>query len=496
MSVESRLPAAVLPRVFWPVALSLAAFVAVAMLLAPLSRMVASGSVNYNEGWNAYHQQSASQGKPLYGDAPKLSTNNYPPISFHLIGRMSHLTGDVNQTGRWIAFVSLGIVATLCGMIVHCFTSSAPLAIFTAFNAVVWIAFYLADRIGMNDPQLLGMVFSFAGLYLYIRSEERPVWLLLSGILFSISLFTKHNLLALPAAVGLRLVLRKSWNHLVIWGVTVAGGSALLLVLTQYYDGPYFIAHLIAPRSMKGWLTRVTEYATTFQLPLMIAVVWALHKGVVSMRHTLALCLFLANGVALAFAGGIGVDKNIFFDSMFSLVIIGALVFADLAPYVVRMQQRCVLLGALLLAPSAGVVIGIPMILRTEWSNWKLNVVRERAKESDFIAGVLRSHAGPALCEDLLLCFNAGKPLIYDPFFVFNLLKVGRLQETELVSLVQNQRFRSIQLNLDRNEEGLRPGERGIFSAPFIDAVLRNYRTEVRAGDFVVLVPNDAVPFR
>ena len=100
MSVEFHLRTAVLPRLFWPAALSLTAFVTVAMLLAPVSRMMASGSVNYNEGWNAYHQQAASQGKPLYGEAPKLSTNNYPPISFHLIGRVSHLTGDVNQTGR------------------------------------------------------------------------------------------------------------------------------------------------------------------------------------------------------------------------------------------------------------------------------------------------------------------------------------------------------------------------------------------------------------
>jgi len=465
----------------------------VILLLAPISRMLSSGSVNYNEGWNAYHQQTASQGKPLYGEAPKFVTNNYPPISFHLVGLAGRLTGDVNQTGRWVALGSLVLLTALCGAIVHHFTASMPLAIFTAFNAVIWIAFYRADRIGMNDPQLLGMAFSFLGLYLYIRSPEKPGWLVLSALVFTVSLFTKHNLLALPAAVGLHLLLQKQWKDLALWGGTVVAGSVLLLAFTQWYDGPYFFAHLVAARSIKGWLSKVTEYATTFQLPLMIAAVWALRNGVASMRHILVLCLVFANVVALGFAGGIGVDRNIFFDSMFSLVIIGSLVFADIAPYAAKLRQRGVLLGALLLAPSAGIVVGIPMSLRTEWSYWKLNLVSERAKESDSISGFLRSQTGPALCEDMLLCFHAGKPFLYDPFFVFNLLKVGRLREDELVAFVETRTLRSIQLYLDRNEKTLAPGERALFSAPFVDAVLRNYRMEKRAGDFTVLVPNDSI---
>jgi hypothetical protein len=493
MPVYNPISTTVVPRPFWFIALSLAALVMVIMLLAPISRMMASGSINYNEGWNAYHQQTASQGKPLYGEAPKFITNNYPPISFHLVGLASRLTGNVNQTGRWVAFGSLVLLTVLCGAIVHHFTASMPLAIFTAFNAVIWIAFYRADRIGMNDPQLLGMVFSFLGLYLYIRSPDNSGWLVLSALIFAISLLTKHNLLALPAAVGLHLLLKKNWKDVALWGGTIVASSVFLLGLSQWYDGPYFFAHLVAARSMKGWLIRITEYAMTFQLPLVIAVVWALRDGVVTMRHILVLCLLFANVVAFVFAGGIGVDRNIFFDSMFSMVIIGSLVFAVIAPYAARLRQRGLLLGALLFAPSAGVALGIPLILRTDWSSWKLNMVSDHAQESAFVTGVLRSQAGPALCEDLLLCFHAGKALLYEPFFVFNSLKVGRLQESELVALVESRKFRSIQFYLDRNEKGLGPGERAIFSAPFVDAVLRNYRTEARAGNFVVLVPNDAV---
>lgn len=492
MPADQTFSATVLPRLFWPVALSLVTLLAVLLLLAPMSRMLDSGPINYNEGWNAYHQTTASQGKPLYGEAPKFVTNNYPPISFHLIAFISRLTGDVNQTGRFVAFLSMVLVAALCGAIVRHFTSSLPLGIFTALNAVIWLAYYKADRIGMNDPQLLATVFSLLGLYLYIRSPEKSGWLVLSAILFTISLFTKHNLLGFPAAVGLDLLLRKRWKNLGVWGGTAVFGSVLMLAFAQWHDGPYFFAHVVAPRGMKGWLGTITDYVRTFQIPLLIGTVWALRNGVASMRHILVLCLLLSNVVALGFAGGLGIDKNIFFDSMFSMVMLGSLIFADLAPYAAELQRRGVLLAALLLAPSAGVALEVPSILRSDWTQWRRSYVRELARDSEFVIGVLRNQPGPALCEDLLLCFQAGKPLLYEPFFVFNQLKVGRLREEEVVSLVESRTFRSIQMYLDRKEKQLAPGERQIFTAPVVDAISRNYPMEVRAGDYLILLPNDS----
>jgi hypothetical protein len=493
MSAVPTLPCTPLPRLFWPAALFLATLLAVLLLLAPLSRTLDSGPINYNEGWNAYHQTTASHGKPLYGEVPKFVTNNYPPISFHLIALVSRFTGDVNQTGRWVAFLSMVLVAALCGAIVRHFTSSLPLAVFTALNTVIWLAFYKADRIGMNDPQMLATVFSLLGLYLYIRSPEKSGWLALSAICFVISIFTKHNLLGFPAAAGLHLLLQKRWKNLAVWGGTAVFGAVLMLAFAQWHDGPYFFAHFVAPRGMKGWLGTVTDYAWTFQLPLLLATVWALRKGVDSMRHILVLCLLLTNVVALGFAGRLGVDRNIFFDPMFSMVMIGALLFADIAPYAARMQRRGFLLGALLLAPSAGVAIEIPSILRTDWIHWRRSYVGELARESEFVIGMLRGQPGPALCENLLLCFQAGKPLLYEPFFIFNQLKVGRLREEEVVSLVESRKFRSIQMYVDRKERELVPGEREIFTAPVVDAILRNYRTEARAGDFLVLLPNDSI---
>jgi hypothetical protein len=459
--------------------------------------MLAHGSTNYNEGWNAYHQQEAREGRRLYGETPQLVCNNYPPVSFYLIGLASRLMGDVNQTGRWVAFLSLVLVAALCGAIVRRFTASTPLAVYTALQVVIWLAVYKEDRIGMNDPQLLGTVFSILGLYVYIREPEKPGWLVLSALAFSISVFTKHNLLAFPAAVGFHLLLRKVWKGVAIWGGTAALGSALLLALTQSRDGPYFFAHLLAPRTQLGWLPQVTDYATMFQLPLMIGVVWALWDTRISMRYVMALSLGIAHGLAFGFVGGGGVDTNIFFDSLFSLVIVGALVFAEIAPYAAKLERRGILLAALLIAPAIGIAIQIPRTLRKDWVPSKFafslqrNSVSARARDFDFAVGVLRGRPGPALCEDLLLCFEAGKPFLYDPFFTMSMFKVGRAKEDELVALVDTRTFRTVQLDLNTGNTALVPGERPRFTARFVDALLRNYRTEMRLSGSVILIPND-----
>ena len=305
-------------------ALSLTGALAVVLLLAPLAKMLAHGSTNYNEGWNAYHQQEAIQGKPLYGAPPGFVCTNYPPISFHLIGLASRVAGDVNQTGRWVSLLSLLLVAILCGSIVRLCTGSAPLAAYTALSVVIWLTVYLGNRIGMNDPQLLGTVFSLFGLYVYIRHPEKLGWLSISAAAFTISVFTKHNLLAFPAAVGLHLLLGGKWKRLAVWSGVVAGGSVLLVGLTRWVDGPYFVANILMPRTQTSWLENVTDYATLFQVPLAIALVWSLRHMGRSLTHIMALVVIVANVVAVAFAGGDGVDKNIFFDSLFSLAIVGA----------------------------------------------------------------------------------------------------------------------------------------------------------------------------
>src|ERR1700730_16456642 len=68
--------------------------------------------INYNEGWNAYYTSLLMQGRPLYYPPQALLTNNYPPLSFLVVGPLAGFLGDALFAGRivaWLAFALLGL---------------------------------------------------------------------------------------------------------------------------------------------------------------------------------------------------------------------------------------------------------------------------------------------------------------------------------------------------------------------------------------------------
>src|SRR3981081_31218 len=59
------------------------------------------------EGWNAYFQDAAASGARLYPASDALIVNNYPPLSFYVIGLLGKGLGDDLFVGRALSLVSL-----------------------------------------------------------------------------------------------------------------------------------------------------------------------------------------------------------------------------------------------------------------------------------------------------------------------------------------------------------------------------------------------------
>ena len=59
-----------------------------------------------NEGWNAYHADQAMRGSGLYPPPDGLVANNYPPLSYYLIGWLGKLFGDPLYVGRAVSILS------------------------------------------------------------------------------------------------------------------------------------------------------------------------------------------------------------------------------------------------------------------------------------------------------------------------------------------------------------------------------------------------------
>lgn len=474
----------------------------VALLRFPVRRIGSESEINYNEGWNAYKLALVQHGVPLYGARPDRFTGptTYPPVSFHLIAWLAGLHhGDPVRTGRWVSLMALLATGGLIGLIVRELGADAMVGAFSALLYILGIAVFSPDRLGMNDPQLLGEAFTTAGLYGYVRSRDSVRLLWLSAFAFCLAGFTKQTLLAFPAAAGLDLLLR-SRRRLAIWLGAMVVFAALFTALTLAVDGRYFPLHLLFHRSysLDAALDLTTQYyLVTFQAIVFVAIVWLLLR----MRSSplLASAFLMANALAFVLAGGDGVDLNIYFNAFAAGVMICGVAMAEFEGDGVRPEladgghtrghsgmKAAALMTALFLCLS----IGVPDRLRADHGAARLL----SRGDADLRAAValLKTTPGPALCEDLLLCYRAGKPYSFDTFVASDQLEAGALDFDAVPELLRSRKFGAIELDVLPEEASASSPlvrNRPRFPELWMNALLENYRLRVRTAHMFIFVP-------
>ncbi len=477
-------------RIVWLALLLLLGMCALAALWYPVLRISQYSDINYNEGWNTYRAQMAALGEPLYGQPPRFTVTNYPLLSFHVLGLLGRWVGGFTAAGRWLALASLVLLALAVAALVQQFTRQWRLAVYAAVLCVMGLAVFSPDRVGMNDPQLFGLVLSFAGLCLYAR-DPRSVWFLTaSAVVFALSLFTKHNLLAFPGAVGLHLVLNKAWKNFLVWSAALAVACCGLLLLTFRWDGSYFFSHLLAPRgySLLGGWGHIVPYLLAFQIPFAVAVLWSVRHAASPTRNLLVLAFLLAHIFGFGFAGGDGVSENVLFDALIMVAVITAIGIADLEWRLIGLRLGALMLLLVLGMPFLGILSLLPSQLISEHHARKLQPTFDA--EFRRAVGFLQSRPGPALCEDLLLCYDAGKPPLYDAFYANGQEKIGRIHEAQIVQFFEDSHFSTIEIAIPADQP-LVPLARDRFSEPVMRLILDLYRPAVRDSQFVLLVPKE-----
>jgi len=555
---QLKAPERAVARASWLQFAVLAAMLATifALFQYPLRRISSDSEINFVEGWNAYRQQFAREGAPLYGAPPDLLTGNtnYPPLSFHLVNLLS-FHGDLVRTGRWISLFSLLATGLLVGLIVRELGADSLIAAFATLLYILGISVFLPDRIGMDDPQLLAETFTTAGLYLYVRARNRSApgppavwasavpWLLCaSALAFCVAGFTKHNLLAFPAAVALDLLLR-SRRQFMIWCAAMIAFAAILLGLTFAIDGRYFFQHLVSHRAF-SWdnaLTSITRfYLATFQGVMLVAMVWSLCRF--RARPLLVAAFVFANGLACLLVGGDGVDLNIFFNGLAAAIIVCGAVLAELEsvsiipadalssgappalgapPFSALFAERVGTsrtsglrtTGAPSFSPSFGERVGVGMgktaavaLMLALFLGTALRVP-ERLREGHLrgelmadddagfraAADLLRATPGPALCESLLLCYRAGKPYTFDTYTAIEEIKSHHTDQDASLPVLRSRHFSVIQLDAIPGEAMSQPAtifrNRSRFTPAFVDTLMENYRLALRTSHFLIFLP-------
>ena len=89
---------------------------------------------------------------------------------------------------------------------------------------------------------------------------------------------------------------------------------------------------------------------------------------------------------------------------------------------------------------------------------WGVNVPRmlselpERQRVHETEVSFLVAQPGPAICESLILCYDAGKPYILDPFNSTRLVRLGKLNSHEIVKQIAERKYGAIQTDSPVNQ--------------------------------------------
>jgi hypothetical protein len=220
-------------------------------------------------------------------------------------------------------------------------------------------------------------------------------------------------------------------------------------------------------------------------------------------RRVFVFAFVFSCGLASLLAGGYGVDLNIFFNALAAAVIACGLAVSDIITTAKQTWPTTP-------NPSPALMFAVFCIVVMTLAPGQLLRDREkmrllRVSEDQFNSAVawVKSRPGPALCESILLCYEAGKPLEFEPFSVRSLVDAGTLAESDVLQLLKTTHFQTVQVAL-RSDEGklsetaledslssdqTLPDTKRRFTPNFMKELLQDYRLSQRTSDLAIFTP-------
>ncbi|BAU66949.1 hypothetical protein STA3757_43550 [Stanieria sp. NIES-3757] len=408
---------------------------------------------NYNEGWNAYQAAHAFSNEPLYPDLKALFSNNYPPLSFYIVGSLGLLIDDNIVAGRIIALISLLIVATTIGLITRKLSDSSFIALFSSLFFLAYVGGNHYEMVAMNDPQILAHAFQMIGFLIFLFSNQKGKPLIFSLLLIFIGGFIKHNLLALPIAITIWLFFNKRRSFYVWVIASVILFLVSLVGLELMYGSNFFTSLLAAPRHY--WIGNVASKLQLWFTPILLLLAFGLVLFLSNYGNRqvqlIAIYVFLAGFWGVYVWGGDGTGPNAIFDLIIGLTLASALAIYNLGKlsalskvyrrtlfkpnFLQIIAMLILLLSVLVIIPQRGIEL-LTYLVKSE----ARTII---AEDIDFIA----AHKGKAICESLALCYWAGKPFTVDLFNLGQKLGENTVPEEEFTKLIKNHDFAVIQFD-------------------------------------------------
>jgi hypothetical protein len=459
-------------------AYALVALLGLAILLcltAELFTIAAPVLKNYNEGWNAYHAMNAMRAPAsLYPSPPALLTNNYPPLSFFIVGLVSKLTGDAIIAGRLIAFLStlgIGLCLALAARTAGCAWRRCIIAALL-FWAAPWV---IVKFSAMDDPQMLGDLFDAIALVLILKQPRDRTHIALTALFLTFAEFVKPLYVTLPLAllVWLFVYERRSAVLLAACGVAFAvvgyGLTALFLhteLLGHIFSPRVFLWAKLTGQPGQWLLVEALPFAATLTL---------LRRREEDVLFFAGVYAALGFALAVIFSGGDGVSASQMMDVSMASAF-GAALFLNRMP-----EKRWTFAGLGLVAGLQAVMLVLSFL-----GLWALRPALPELMGSRYATRydihVLAQRPEPVMCESMALCYWAGHSAQVDAFGIDQAFRRGARPDSDLTRLLDAQQFSMIQLQ-----------PRSIFAwpSPLWLAIARNYYLEHQDKNGMFLIPRD-----
>jgi hypothetical protein len=400
--------------------------------------------LDIDEPWNAYHADEVAAGRTLYPAPTSLVTNNYPPLSFYLVGSIASVGFDALYVGRILSILATLAIALAIMALVRQLGASRSAAGLAGLWFLATMARFFASYVGMNDPNLLALaIMAWALVWLMRRlSGGRAVDPAI--LLMAVAGFYKHNVVAIPLTVfiWLEFVDRRQARRAVVVG---AGAVLLGLAICDLIWGSAFFAQLLTPRIYSlehvwSGLGRLQWIAPA----LLIFVIWVPHDW----QHTAA--RFVALFVAIAFVLqcvqklGDGVADN----AQFELAVASA-VGLGLAFDRIKVWPAAQNWGIDRSRLTIVVILIVRLLASTNTLPYRAVaspafrvLVKEHAAEAEAEAARIRAIPGEVACSIPTVCRMAGKSYRIDGFNINQKLRTGKLTQAELNKAVAERHLR------------------------------------------------------
>ena len=447
----------------------------------PIYRATLPMEIDVNEPWNANFADAAwhKNGQPLYPKPDGLLVNNYPPLSFYLVGGIASITGDAIAVGRWLSLFAVVALAAGAAACVRWLGSSWLAAIVAAVWLLATFARFFESYVGMNDPHLFALAIMVWALVWFIRRHKNGRAVEPAILLMVLAGFFKHNLFAVPIAslAWLAVSNRRQAARAVAVG---AGAAAIGLTLCGIlYGGDFFRQLFGMPREYS--IARAVAGLGRLQWigpALVMFLIWRWDErqdeetGRPENPAALA-AIFIAVAFILCFVQemGAGVDDNAQFELAVAAAVGLALAFdrLDVIPMVRRVGLNRGRLAVLLI-----LFIRLLISSRSEpyllafSSEFRENLCRQttvtsaetarvaaipgpivcfawkpsfrdpadRTREEIFWRSLAFPDGGPAesivVTPAMTVCRRAGKPFVFDAFAADQRVKLGKISLEEL----------------------------------------------------------------